>query len=171
MTQTVLSEDTLLTYSPAATPDQDQTALPDDFSWADSSAKPSRGQGTLEFDTIEFETLDEPAEAYEGSETASEGREAGRGGESEPARGQGASKKQKKPRRFSGSKEDDVSSWLGVADDFSARKEGGKIGSWDNFDDDGPPTMTSATRADGPARTRSRTTSSPRTKPPASDDA
>ncbi len=133
-----LSEEGLLTYSPVGAPGAEEEALPDDFSWAEASAKPSRGQGTLEFDTIEFETLDEPAEAHEESDSTL--LDAGPGDWADepapPALAEDARKKPKKPKRFTGDKSGDVTSWLGVSDDFSARKEGRKIGSWDNFDDE-----------------------------------
>ena len=128
----VLSEDTLLAYSPPGGPDE--TALPDDFAWAEGSAKPTRGQSTLEFDTIEFESLDEPDDAYGSGVDAMD--DVGPSGDAASA-ADATSSKPKKPRRFSGGKDEDVSSWLGVADDFSARKEGRKIGSWDNFDENG----------------------------------
>lgn len=47
-----------------------------------------------------------------------------------------------KPRRGLGrlfgkkKHEDSMSDWLGVDDDFDAKRTGGEIGSWDNFDDD-----------------------------------
>lgn len=48
-----------------------------------------------------------------------------------------------KPRRGLGrlfgkkkKQEDSMSDWLGVDDDFDAKRAGGEIGSWDNFDDD-----------------------------------
>lgn len=48
-----------------------------------------------------------------------------------------------KPRRGLGrlfgkkkKQEDSMSDWLGVDDDFDAKRTGGEIGSWDNFDDD-----------------------------------
>lgn len=131
----VLPEDTLLTYSPADAPEEVGAPLPDDFMWADASNKPQRGQSTLEFDTIEFESIDEPATGP------------GRGAESPDVFGDSESadsssnedipaKPKKKPRRFSGGKDSALTGWLGVGDDFSARKEGRKIGSWDNFGDE-----------------------------------
>ena len=49
-----------------------------------------------------------------------------------------------KPRRGLGKlfgrkkkQQESMSDWLGVDDDFDAKRNGGEIGSWDNFDDDG----------------------------------
>lgn len=120
----VLSEDTLLSYTPAGTPGDPEAGLPDGFAWAEP-AEPARGQGMLDFDTIDFDAV-EGAEAPDaGARPSAPGR----------AGGASASAKPKKPRRFSGSRDGAVTSWLGVGDDFSARKEGRKIGSWDNFGD------------------------------------
>jgi len=38
-------------------------------------------------------------------------------------------------KKAEASHEDDPANWLGLEDDFNARKEGRAIGSWDNFDD------------------------------------
>jgi len=129
----VLSEDTLLTYTPAGPSEGGEPVLPDDFAWADPSSepssKPARGQATLDFDTIDFDTVDDSLADRENAAPAPEFEADGPDSADPsipPAR-------PKKPRRFSASKDGAVSSWLGVADDFSARKEGRKIGSWDNF--------------------------------------
>ncbi len=42
-----------------------------------------------------------------------------------------------KPPRKDRKSDEDVTGWLGVDDKFDARKAGRKIGSWDNFDDEG----------------------------------
>ena len=54
--QDVVPEGAVLSYTSAATPEQDPTQLPDDFRWAEDDA-PSRGQSSLEFDTIEFDAV------------------------------------------------------------------------------------------------------------------
>lgn len=118
----VLPEDTLLSYTPADAPQDREAVLPDGFAWAEP-AEPTRGQGMLDFDTIEFEAVDAAEAADPGARPLAPVR-----AEDKPAAG-----KPKKPKRFSGSRDGAVTSWLGVGDDFSARKEGRKIGSWDNF--------------------------------------
>jgi hypothetical protein len=119
----VLPEDTILSYTPAGAPDDPEAGLPDGFAWAEPESEPVRGQGMLDFDTVEFEAVDASRGAGPEAPTASATAKDAPKGAAKP----------KKPRRFSGSKDGAVTSWLGVGDDFSARVEGRKIGSWDNF--------------------------------------
>lgn len=130
----VLPEDTILSYTPADAPGEPGAMLPEGFEWADASSAPVRGQSTLEFDTIEFDAV-----GAAGTSGARDPRgEAGRDAGTAPS---AVSDKPKKPRRFAASRDGAVASWLGVGEDFSARKEGRKIGSWDNFgtgEDDDP---------------------------------
>lgn len=42
----------LLSYSPAKTPDDAVTQLPDDFQWAETAAKPASGQSTMDFEAV-----------------------------------------------------------------------------------------------------------------------
>jgi hypothetical protein len=123
----VLPEDTILSYTPAGTEDDPEPGLPDGFAWAEPESEPVRGQSSLVFDTVEFEAVDGSAGATLDAPAS-------------PAAPKDAAKsaaKPKKPKRFSGSKDGAVTSWLGVGDDFSARVEGRKIGSWDNFGESG----------------------------------
>lgn len=113
--------DSFMSYSPAGPTSAEGGALPDDFDWAAPEPRPARGQGTLDLDTVEFDVI---------SQTADEPMP--------PAAVEDpTAMPPKKPRRFAGSRDGAVSSWLGVGDDFSARSEGRKIGSWDNFDEEG----------------------------------
>jgi len=52
----VVPDGAVLSYTSAATPEQDPTRLPDDFAWAETET-PARGQSSLEFDTIEFDAV------------------------------------------------------------------------------------------------------------------
>lgn len=158
----VVPEGSLLSYSPAGGRDE-ATQLPDDFTWAEPDgepmAQPQRGQATLPvFETIEFSAVggelppreDEPLhqrnpraleddwadESAAGlGETGSLGP-LGAGpsgapeGERTPKRGGllgGLGRKKKR------TEDSDVKGWLGVDDEFDARKAGRDIGSWDNF--------------------------------------
>lgn len=166
----VVPEGSLLSYTPAGGRDA-STDLPDDFAWAEPDGQPSpqpqRGQGRLlEFETIEFAPVGRDANrgrtspADRGHTLDSDWADdaaAGLGatgslGAAEPPRvmdptperppkrgllgGLGAGRKKKEEPA-------DVKGWLGVDDEFDARKAGKDIGSWDNFgggddeDDDG----------------------------------
>ncbi len=165
----VVPEGAELRYTSAAPQQPAATDLPDDFTWAEpASERASSGQAVLDFDTLEFAAIGEDAarssrrgvdrEPATGRESSSRPeREPASGGESgqilgsdvagleaydidEPGQkrrlfsGLGGRKKQ---RRESG----EVKDWLGVDEEFDARKAGKEIGSWDNFgeddDDDG----------------------------------
>lgn len=163
----VVPDGSLLSYSPAGGRDE-STELPDDFNWVEPdgepAARPQRGQATLPvFETIEFSAVggelppreaerrsqrnpraleqdwaDESAEGL--GETGSlgpigAGPSGAPAGERAPKRGGllgGLGKKKKRDENH------DVKGWLGVDDEFDARKAGKDIGSWDNFgkDDD-----------------------------------
>jgi len=162
----VVPEGSLLSYSPAGGRDE-TTQLPDDFTWAEPDGEPSplpqRGQARLpEFETIEFSAVGGESPPRESApvrnrraldtdwadesaaglgETGSLGpvgpaKTAGPEGESAPKRGLlgGLGLGKKKRRDENG----DVSGWLGVDEEFDARKAGKDIGSWDKFggDDD-----------------------------------
>ncbi|HSK47602.1 MAG TPA: M28 family peptidase [Coriobacteriia bacterium] len=144
----VVPEGSLLQYTPAG---GDPNALPADFAWADESpaAEARREQGVLDFDTIDFaavaeESAETPSgskvEGWNGNATAptSPARQPVESGEPRGAKGLLGKLGRKKERRENG----DVKGWLGVDEDFDARKAGRDIGSWDNFeekdeDDDG----------------------------------
>jgi hypothetical protein len=53
----VIPEGAELQYSPAGVPGREETALPDDFKWAESAAEPGTAQARLEFETIEFDAV------------------------------------------------------------------------------------------------------------------
>jgi hypothetical protein len=160
----VVPEGALLSYSPAGSADT-ASELPDDFQWAEPSSEPARqpqrGQGLLEFDTIDFAAVgpdDAPRAAVQ------EPRSQPQIAREEPARvelptgpdvlpGAGAplgavpTEEPRKKRGLLGGlglgkkkREEpaDVKGWLGVDDEFDARKAGADIGSWDKFgaDDD-----------------------------------
>jgi hypothetical protein len=67
----VVPEGSLLTYTPVGGRDA-ATELPDDFQWVDPETEhqraPQRGQGLLEFDTIEFGAVGEGARSSRSSE-------------------------------------------------------------------------------------------------------
>jgi hypothetical protein len=157
----VVPEGALLSYSPAGSRDA-ASELPDDFEWAEPSGepaqKPQRGQGLLEFDTIDFAAVgrDEPKSARpatrpeapapaeapphvdvpSGPDTLpGPGAVPGAGATEEPRKrrgllgGLGLGKKKKDEDR-------DLKGWLGVDDEFDARKAGADIGTWDKFSED-----------------------------------
>jgi len=156
----VVPEGAVLSYSPAATP-QPLSDLPDDFTWAESVAERSPNQAVLEFDTIEFAAVGEDAKRP--AATPAE-RPTERPAERKPLPGRNevlpadiagpgvdelSEKQHAEKRRLFGlgrKKEpregEQVAGWLGVGEDFDARKAGKDIGTWDNFegeddDDDG----------------------------------
>lgn len=159
----VVPEGALLSYSPAGSRDT-ASELPEDFRWAEPSGEPTsqpqRGQGLLEFDTIDFAAVGPadvpPSRAEAPAPQPTIAREA-------PARadvpsgpdtlpgagavpGAGATEEPRKRRGLLGGlglgkkkKDDedhDVKGWLGVDDGFDARKAGADIGSWDKFGSD-----------------------------------
>jgi hypothetical protein len=148
----VVPEGALLEYTPAGPP---ESGLPDDFTWAEPVPEPvaeaRKEQGVLDFDTIEFGAVSDedvrrarraasqtPAEPTP-ADAESRSRDAGRGRPAEEAQGRGLLGRLGRKRS---QREDEVSEWLGVDDEFDARKAGREIGSWDNFengddDDDG----------------------------------
>jgi hypothetical protein len=161
----VVPDGALLSYSPAGSRDT-ASELPEDFRWAEPSgeatAQPQRGQGLLEFDTIDFAAVG-PEEAKSSraetarSESSSGPKAAARpevfsGPDALPGAGAvpGPAVTEEPPRKRRGllgglglgkkkkEEERDVKGWLGVDDEFDARKAGADIGSWDKFgaDDD-----------------------------------
>ena len=156
----VVPEGALLTYSPAGG-SAPSTELPSDFAWVEPNGEPARppqrGQGLLDFETIEFaavNTEDEPParaarrepEAATRESTASAPAPAGEPprdsmslGSSKPRRAEAA----EKPKRGllgglgrgkrAKAEDGDVKGWLGVDEGFDARKAGKEIGSWDKF--------------------------------------
>jgi hypothetical protein len=129
----IVPADELLQYSPAGMPESPQQAatdLPDDFAWAEPVSEPRRGQGVLDFDTIDFAAVDDSSPARR---EVAEGWEEPPAAEPEPqSRGLLGRFGRKKEARESA----EVSDWLGVDDGFDAREAGRKIGSWDNFDEE-----------------------------------
>lgn len=179
----VVPEGALLSYSPAGTPSR-SSELPPDFEWAEPSepARPQRGQGLLEFETIEFAAVGEAAEKPSRSsepaatpapeapqerprrerspledfasdvldeepaprrprEDVSAGPSTLPGAGTMPGAGAPAPEVPKKRgflgglgrRKAKDEEHHDVKGWLGVDDEFDARKAGKEIGSWDNF--------------------------------------
>jgi len=150
----VIPEGAALSYSPAAAP-QPLADLPDDFTWAESVAERSPNQAVLEFDTIEFAAVGEDAKRPAAKPAT---RPAERSGERKPLPGPGevlpadiagpgvdelSEKQRAEKRRLFGlgrKKEpregEQVAGWLGVGEDFDARKAGKNIGTWDNFEGD-----------------------------------
>jgi hypothetical protein len=123
----VVPEDSLLNYAPAATPRRpfDDHDL-DDLGWSDE-AEPSKGQTSMP-----LENSDDVA-----WESFAKGSRAPGAGERTPSKPAEAGEK---PRRtLLGGKqaeEENVRDWLGVDEGFDAKKEGRKIGSWDQFSDE-----------------------------------
>jgi hypothetical protein len=118
----VVPEEAVLNYSPPAAPRRtpfDETDF-DDLSWGES--EPSRGQTSME--------LGEPAE--DAWKTFAEGKPAAAppAAPADKRRGGLIPGRKREPAR------EDLRDWLGVDDGFDAKKEGRKIGSWDNFGED-----------------------------------
>ena len=134
----VVPEGSLLRYAPAASED---TAVPDDFAWAEPAPAPRRGQGMLEFDTIEFAAVDDAASSRPGAKV--EGWETAPAPTIEVGEPPQPTREQRSRgllgkigRKKDAAEEAEVRGWLGVEEDFDARKAGRDIGSWDNFGDD-----------------------------------
>jgi hypothetical protein len=129
----VVPEGAALRYAPSGAPDEDVTALPDDFEWAEEAQQPTSAQSRLEFETIEFDAI--------GADTPPS-----RPAASAPEPEEGAQPPDRAPRerkgllgRFGRKRHDDtpgVGGWLGVDDGFDVRDAGRKIGSWEKFGDD-----------------------------------
>ncbi|MDP2183346.1 MAG: M28 family peptidase [Actinomycetota bacterium] len=142
-----LDEGGLLAYSPAETPEEVLTELPDDFTWAET-APAQKGQATFEFDTIEFDAVS-PAKVAERGPERAPSRDVSRDepdDEGAPASGPDP-EPQPEPdapherrglwsRVRAKDREPGVSGWLGVNKDYDVRQEGRKIGNWDNFAED-----------------------------------
>jgi len=152
----VIPEGTLLSYSPAGSREP-VTELPDDFNWVEPNGEPARGpqrgQGLLDFETIEFAAVSGREEAPPVHATFDDGEEwdtvaEGLGDQPLGSLGSLEPRDAEKPRRgllgglgLGKKKRDDdhdVKGWLGVDEEFDARKAGKDIGSWDQFagDDD-----------------------------------
>ena len=134
----VIPEGSLLRYAPTTGED---TAVPDDFAWAEPAPAPRRGQGMLDFDTIEFAAVDDAAPLRRGAKVEgweTQGAPTIEVGEPpEPTREQRSrGLLGKLGRKKDAAEEPEVRGWLGVEEDFDARKAGRDIGSWDNFGDD-----------------------------------
>jgi hypothetical protein len=159
----VVPEGALLSYSPAGSRDT-ASELPEDFQWAEPSGEPAsqpqRGQGLLEFDTIDFAAVG-PEDARPSRSSASQSAPPLRSevtpridvpagpstlpGEGAPQAAAAIEEPTRKRRGILGGlglgkrkKEEpaDVKGWLGVDDEFDARKAGADIGTWDKFGDD-----------------------------------
>jgi len=139
-----------LRYTSSVAP-QPLTELPDDFTWAEPAPERSPGQAVLDFDTIDFGPVGEET-PRSSRQTAAPERDVVKApsaprGDVLPAEiaGLGADEiadreREKKRGLLSGfgrkkSRKDnpEVKEWLGVEEDFDARKAGRDIGSWDNF--------------------------------------
>lgn len=156
----VIPEGADLRYTPASVPEA--APLPDDFSWAEPVAEKPKGQSVLDFDTIDFaavggsERSPERREPTPAAPERTRDREESRPAEVLPADiassapyGPEAETREKKRgllgklgRKDKRQGSEDVKDWLGVDEEFDARKAGQEIGSWDNFggddsDDDG----------------------------------
>jgi hypothetical protein len=157
----VVPDGALLSYSPAGSRDT-SSELPDDFHWAEPSGEPAqqpqRGQGLLEFDTIDFAAVDPNADKARSESPRAESPavrepapriDLSSGPDTLPGQGAvpgaGATEEPRKRRGILGGlglgkkKKDepaDVKGWLGVDDEFDARKAGADIGSWDKFSED-----------------------------------
>jgi hypothetical protein len=188
----VVPEGSLLSYSPAGGRDP-STELPDDFAWAEPDGaparQPQRGQARLpEFETIEFSAVDARTSGREAPSSrqpaafedwiddeapsapvlpsAAEARLGAAEFAEKPKRGLlgglnlGRKRKQEETA--------DVAGWLGVDEEFDARKAGADIGSWDNFQADPPaaPARPAAPASAAPAAPAP----TPRRKPVADDD-
>jgi hypothetical protein len=143
-----------LRYTPATVP-APLTDLPDDFTWAEPAPERSPGQAVLDFDTIEFAAVDnapaqaprrEPAPAREpAAEPPAFRGEVLPSDIAGPAPDEIAEQERAEKRRLlggfgrkKGRKDNpEVKEWLGVDENFDARKAGKDIGSWDNFSEDG----------------------------------
>lgn len=149
----VVPEGAQLRYSPAST----ESPLPADFEWAEpeqaapaAPVKASTDQGFLDFETIEFLAVDEGAAPQpsaarfpepEAEEPAAEqlSMQASAGAAPERKRGflGGLGKGRKRePQHAPHESAGDMKGWLGVDEEFDARKAGRDIGSWDNFGDE-----------------------------------
>ncbi len=155
----VVPEGAELIYTPAG-PSPEDVELPDDFSWVEPMPPAPRSQGVLDFDTVEFAAVDEHPAASRAAIAADESW-ADEGGTTRttpsglpdvlpadvagPASDGGRSRRgglvgglfsnlgRKRSRDDAGPRD-----WLGVDEDFDARKAGREIGSWDNFGEDDP---------------------------------
>ncbi len=129
----VVEDDVMLSYAPISAPRRQPelwVAGEDDIDWSDPSAAgsgqtsitlPSPGTG----EAADAPEDDAQAEERLGGAPASDSAEPGRHGLF------GRSRQEAPERRG-------VRDWLGVGNDFDARREGKVIGSWDKFDDDDP---------------------------------
>jgi hypothetical protein len=150
----VVPDDSELSYAPVASPPRTPVGTSDepagrprrpafdgdafdDLPWSDSGPSapaPTRDQTSFDIDTDDvWATGLIPAVPPAESEPSA------------PAPAAPAASEPKRPRLPFGRKEqapaparkEDVRDWLGVDEGFDAKKEGRKIGSWDNFDDHG----------------------------------
>ncbi len=153
----VVPEGALLSYTPAGGR-APVTELPDDFNWVEPDGEPARGpqrgQGLLDFETIEFAAVSgrEDTRTHATFDDGENWEAVSEAPADEPLAGLGAPELRdagEKPRRglLGGlglgkkkrEEDHDVKGWLGVDDEFDARKAGKDIGSWDQFgsgDDD-----------------------------------
>lgn len=146
-----VSADVDLHYAPAVI-DREPPPLPDDFTWAEPAPEATAGQGMLDFETVEFAAVgeaaprprtatwdDEPDDApvtpY--SDTLPADVAASGSAEVEPRRTAKRGLLSGLGRKKERAGHDDAAptDWLGVGDDFDARKAGREIGSWDKFEE------------------------------------
>lgn len=143
-----------LRYTPAG-PAESEPALPDDFAWAEPAApEPARGQAMLDFDTIDFGEVGgrsvsrptglapaAPAEQLDPSaiDTLPTDIAGDASDDIEPTRTERRGLFGRRAKKRSHREAPAPVEWLGVDEDFDARRAGKDIGSWDNFggDEDG----------------------------------
>jgi len=121
--------------------DQSESELPDDFEWAAAPAQMEHSrtpaQGTLDFGSLEFESLESTRAREHGLPSQNEDKPTLETPDSDVGRrGFFGIKSKKGPGRDRAEQDYEVSRWLGVGKGFDARKEGKDIGHWDNFEDD-----------------------------------
>lgn len=121
----VVPEDTLLTYTPASV--EPRVDLDEDIDWGEPS--PSRDQKSL---------FDQPAQpTSQRRRPATDDWGAGEWTGEMPAvsgeRAERAAREEERAEEGGGEKKRGVRDWLGLGGDFDVRKEGRKIGSWDQF--------------------------------------
>lgn len=149
----VIPDGALLSYTPAGGR-APVNELPDDFNWVEPDGQPARspqrGQGLLDFETIEFAAVSgrEDTRTHATFDDGEDWQAVSDASDDEPLFGLGAPEPRdtEKPRRglLGGlglgkkkrEEDADVKGWLGVDDEFDARKAGKNIGSWDQFGGD-----------------------------------
>jgi hypothetical protein len=147
----VVPEGAELRYDSAST-GQTPGVMPEDFPWVEPMTERPRGQAVLEFDTIDFAAVDaaasRPAAPVQRTSASASYEPKLEHGVlpaeiAGPAPGDDALEPTHAKKGFLaglGRKRDrgpgEVKEWLGVDEEFDARKAGKDIGSWDNFEEE-----------------------------------